>query len=85
MVTRAAARRRAAPARAVQPRELDGELERQEVLLVEVQTGEGLDAVEALAERVGVDVERAGGRGERAAVAEVALERPQQLGAAAAS
>ncbi len=66
----------------VEPRELDRELQREQVLLREVESGQRLDPVQPLAQGVDVHGQLACRRGQAAAVLEVALERQQQLGAA---
>jgi hypothetical protein len=43
---------------AVQPRELDRQLERQQVVLVEVESGQLLDPAEPLTQRIRVDEKR---------------------------
>jgi hypothetical protein len=57
----------------VQTGQLERELEREQVLLAEVEPGHALDPLEPLTHRVGVDVERASARGHAAAIGEEAL------------
>ena len=63
---------------AVQPRELDRQLEREQVVLVEVEPGQLLDPAQPLAQRVGVDEQRAGALDHAAALGQIALERVEQ-------
>src|SRR4051812_17241886 len=68
---------------APQTYELDREVEGEQVLVGEPQARELLDAVQALAQRVGMDEQAPRGRRAAAPVLEVVLERSQQLRAAA--
>ena len=68
----------------VQTRHLERELEREQVLLAQVQSRDALDPVEALAHRIRVDVEVAGAGRNAAARSQEALERLDQLRVAAA-
>ena len=72
------------PADVVETGQLERQLEREQVLLAQVQSGHALDPLEPLTHRVRVDVERPRARGHAAAIGEEALERLDQARAAAA-
>ena len=63
------------PADVVETGELERQLEREQILLAEIQVRYPLDPLEPLTHGVGVDVERPRARGHAAAIGEEALER----------
>ena len=80
-------RRRTSPAR--RPRagaraagQLDRQLQRQQIVRVELEPGQLLDPGEPLAQRVRVDVQRPRALDHRSAFCQVALERVEQRGSA---
>ena len=62
----------------VQPRQLDRQLERQQVVLVEVEPGQLLDPAQPLAQRVRVDEQLARALDHAPALGQVPLERVEQ-------
>ena len=70
------------PADVVEAGELERQLEREQVLLAEVEPGDALDPLEPLTHGVRVDVERPGARRHAAAIRQEALQRLDQRRAA---
>src|SRR3954451_2499371 len=68
------------PQSLLQAHHLHGDLDEEPVLLAEVEPGELLDAAQALAQRVGMNVERLRGRADVSAPAQELLERAQERG-----
>ena len=68
----------------LQPRELQRQLEREQVLVRKIQIRDALDALEPLADGVRVHVERPGAGRHAVAVGEEPLERLDEPGAASA-
>ena len=73
----------ASPTQAVQARELQRELERQEVLLAQVEPRDPLDPLEPLAHGVGMDEQARALAATLQRGSEVALERLDELSVAA--
>ena len=72
----------AAPERLLELHHLHGDLDREPVVAAEVEPGQLGDAAQSLAQRVRVDVQRLGGRADRAVPAQELLERREELRAA---
>ena len=72
------------PERALEPEQLQLDLDHEPVLVLHVEAGQVLDAAQALAQGVRVDEEGLGGRGDIAPPLQILLERGQKLGAVAA-